>query len=501
MRFGPQFQFKMITAAGLGGVIALAVLAQVGTGSVTAIGEAGTAFDTPTTSSPIALDANKNLLWVVNPDDDKVTVIGNLDGTPSVLAQVSVGDEPQSIALDTDASPTSYHAYVANAADDTVTVITVDNSSSSSVTINSAKKTLTTGSEPWNVVASPDGARIFVANSVQDTITVIRSDSQTIVGHVDLKNSTCNDPDRARHFQPRGLAVTLDNSRLYVTRFLSFIKPGGVQADDNGKEGVVCQLDIPAGVANLPTVAATVKLSPINTGFKIDKNKDTIPDDTFAYPNQMQSMVIRGNQAYLPNIAASASGPLRFNVDTQSFVNVIDNAETGVPADAGAAKSINMHLGARIPEAGKKKLFFANPWAIAFTNQSGAGDAYAVSSGSDVLVKLNVAADGKLDFTGGVSTTRYIDLNDPADPATSGANAGKNPLGIVIRNGKAYVMNYISRNVSIVDLATDDGDRSGQDQRSADCRLARRTAARRQGDLLCVTRRVCAPGRHNRIDR
>ena len=30
---------------------------------------------------------------------------------------------------------------------------------------------------------------------------------------------------------------------------------------------------------------------------------------------------------------------------------------------------INLHLGARTPEAGKTKLFFANPWAIDFTNQ------------------------------------------------------------------------------------------------------------------------------------
>ena len=455
MKIGHQFQLKLVTTAALGSVIALAALAQTGIGSVTAIGEAGSAFDAPTNSSPIALDANKNLLWVVNPDDDKVTVIGNLDATPSVIAQVSVGDEPQSIAIDTDASPASYHVYVANAADDTVTVISVDNSSASSVTINSVKKTLATGAEPWNVVASPDGSRVFVANSVQDTLTVIRTDSQTIVGTVDLKDSACNDPDRARHFQPRGLAVTLDNTRLYVTRFLSFVKPGGVQADDAGKEGVVCQLDIPAGVTNLPTVANTIKLVTQNTGFKIDKNKDTIPDDTFAYPNQMQSVVVRGNQAYLPNIATSAGGPLKFNVDTQSFVNVIDNASSGTPADAGAGKSINMHLGARIPETGKKKLFFANPWAIAFTNQSGSGAAYAVASGSDLLVKLNVAADGKLDFTGGVSTTRYIDLNDPASSSTSGANGGHNPLGLVIRNNTAFVMNYISRNVSVVDLGAD----------------------------------------------
>ena len=51
-------------------------------------------------------------------------------------------------------------------------------------------------------------------------------------------------------------------------------------------------------------------------------------------------------------------------------------------------------------------------------------------------------------------TTRYIDLNDPANPATAGDNAGKNPQGIVInkQGTRAYVQNFVSRNVSVVDL-------------------------------------------------
>src|SRR4029079_12376611 len=114
-------------------------------------------------------------------------------------------------------------------------------------------------------------------------------------------------------------------------------------------------------------------------------------------------------------------------------------------------------LGARDPEPGKKKLFFANPWAIAFTNQRGGGAAYVASAGSDLLVKVNVGADGKLSPTVDADTTRYIDLRDPANPATAGANAGKNPQGIVVNAAgtRAYVANFVSRNVSVVDLRGD----------------------------------------------
>jgi hypothetical protein len=70
---------------------------------------------------------------------------------------------------------------------------------------------------------------------------------------------------------------------------------------------------------------------------------------------------------------------------------------------------------------------------------------------------MRVGADGSLNNTVDADTTRYIDLNDPANPATSGDNAGKNPQGIVVVPGKprAYVTNFVSRNVSILDLAND----------------------------------------------
>ena len=96
---------------------------------------------------------------------------------------------------------------------------------------------------------SPNGKRVFVANSGQDTITVINALTRNLIGQVRLRSSLCNEGDGARHFQPRGLAVSLDSKQLYVTRFLSFTKPGGVQGDDEGKQGVVCRLDINTAAA------------------------------------------------------------------------------------------------------------------------------------------------------------------------------------------------------------------------------------------------------------
>ncbi|HYV30065.1 MAG TPA: beta-propeller fold lactonase family protein, partial [Candidatus Binatia bacterium] len=411
--------------------------------------------DRPTTSSPIAINGTDRLIWVVNPADDSVSVIRPDNNTR--LAKITVGDEPQSVAL----TPDNQYAYVANAANGTVTVIKINDPAWG--TFNAVVDTsvgnnghLTTGAEPWNIVCSPDGKRVFVANSGQDTITVINTTTKTILGHVDLRNSLANDPDRSRHFQPRGLAVTADSRKLYVTRFLSFTKAGGRQGDDFGKEGLVTVLDINTASTQINDYhpVRVLALPPQITGFKFPGLTNPPAPDTAAFPNQLQSVVIRGESAYLPNIAASPTGPLRFSLDTHAFVNVIAGANSTSPSDFGA---LNLHLGARVPEVSKLKLFFANPWGIAFTSQIGEGSAYVISAASDLLVKVNVGADGRLGFTVNDSTTGYIDLNDPTNPATSGANAGKNPQGIAITSDgtRAYVANFVSRNVSVVDLTTD----------------------------------------------
>ncbi len=400
-------------------------------------------------SSTLALSKNDALIWSVNPDSDSVSVIRT--DTNTLISKIAVGDEPRSVAL----TPNGRFAYVANAADGSVTVIKINNGKADKFNASVDQSAgnngvITTGSEPNNVVVSPNGQRLFVSNSSQDTITVIDTKKNTIVGAVDLRNSLCNVGDSNRHFQPRGLAVTANSQQLYVTRFISFTHASGVQRDDFGKSGVVCRLDVDTwskAISDYQPVRA-IELMATNTGV-LNQAGET----THAFPNQMQNIVIRGDKAYLANIAAAPTGPVRFDTNAQAYVTRIDDIG-GTESDGG---SINLHLGARDPEAGKPELYFANPWGIAFTNQSGAGYAYAISAASDMLVKLNVSASGELSFTVDADTTRYIDLNDPDNAATSGFNAGKNPLGIVInRTGTlAYVSNYISRNISVVDLTTD----------------------------------------------
>ncbi len=55
-------------------------------------------YSYPTTSSPISLSADNQLLWVVNPTDNSVSVIRT--DTKHVIRKIKVGKERQSVALD-----------------------------------------------------------------------------------------------------------------------------------------------------------------------------------------------------------------------------------------------------------------------------------------------------------------------------------------------------------------------------------------------------------------
>ena len=105
---------------------------------------ATTAFDTPTTSSPIAMSQDKSTIWVVNPDDGSVSVLGNLDSTPSFLTTVkNVGEEPQAIALDTGVG-VAQRAYVVSPPDNRVTILKVSSLNPFTVVV---EKRITTGAE------------------------------------------------------------------------------------------------------------------------------------------------------------------------------------------------------------------------------------------------------------------------------------------------------------------------------------------------------------------
>lgn len=149
----------------------------------------------PTRSSSIALDG-AGRAWVVNPDNDTVTVIHIASGT--VEREVPVGDNPRSIAVDGDGN-----AWVACHGADRLELLAAAD--------GAVLALLSTGygSAPFGVALSPDGAAGYVSLYGSGRLLRFNPATRLATGTLDLGPT------------PRAVAVSGDGSRVLVSRFIS----------------------------------------------------------------------------------------------------------------------------------------------------------------------------------------------------------------------------------------------------------------------------------------
>ena len=389
----------------------------------------------PTSSGPIAVSPNDQFVWVVNPDADSVSVIDVAGDANRKVAEIRVGDEPNGIAL----HPNGQTAYVANTVSGTVSILDVAG--------RRVVGAIQAGTEPYALALTPNGTKLYVANARSNDVSVISTASHQVVRTI------------PGIIEPRGIAITSDgdaddlDEKVYVTQFNAVDRPGVLIGADDYKEG---RVDVISSATD--RITKEIPLAPMaDTGFRskgsslackikgaADPTCTTVAADnsfvTGAFPNSLNAVAIKGNRAYLPNNAASADGPVRFNVNVQSFLNVIDTT-----ADAEvAAQTINMNRGINFEPASEKKLFLGMPWHIAFEPRSNEG--WVVAMAANIIVK--VALD-----EAGTPT-----INAPKAAGEAGAvvrvETGQKPIGIAINSTgtRGYVANEVSRDVTVVDL-------------------------------------------------
>jgi uncharacterized protein (TIGR03437 family) len=388
----------------------------------------------PYSNQTIALSWDDSELAVANPSANTVSIFLVQGDQNAKGAEVPVGKEPTGVAF----SPDGARLYVANQVDGTVGVLSqgVQGYTNWSVT-----GTIPVGVEPHGMVLSASGRKLYVTNTRSNSVSVIDITTNTVTSTI-----TNVGPE------PRGIAITHgpnatdSNQVVYVTDFLALPSGNGhPDGFDDAKTGFVTAISVATD-----SVISTIQLGTVaDTGFKADGDalqhiappaNPATTDFTFttgAYPNQLNSLATHGNFAYLPSTGASPNGPVRFNVNTQSLVSVINLATN---QDAGQTINIQSAVGS---QSNATKLFVTQPWAIAFKNSSDVG--YVVSAASDIVAKLAV------DPSSGKPTVQM----DPSDSTrVLEIPVGKNPRGIVINSAdtRAYVTNYSSRDVSVIDL-------------------------------------------------
>ncbi len=384
----------------------------------------------PTASSPIAITRDGRWIWVVNPDSNSVSVIDVWNDANTKVREISVGRNPRCLAI----TPNGDKVYVTNQRDGTVSVIDADE--------YRVRKVIKVGTEPVGCALTPDGKRLLVANSGSDSVFLINARSDKVQKKFENLGP-----------KPHGIAIDLDE-KVYVTHLLAQLRgndPRPVtekEGRDDGKEGRVTVLS-----AKNFKLLGTVILNPLaDTGFKangstLDRvgaaSPAVFPDVTGAFPNLLQSVVIWGHHAYLPNVGSSPNGPVRFNVNVQALLSVFT---TTTHQDSG--QTINLNRGVQFEPVGQR-LFNTTPNALAFkpAAQSYGAEGFVVAGGIDRLVRVTV------DSSGAPTIHAPTNSGDPGNIIRIAV--GNNPQGIAINPAgtRAYVMNYISRDVSVVDIS------------------------------------------------
>ncbi|MGH8588800.1 MAG: YncE family protein, partial [Gammaproteobacteria bacterium] len=413
--------------------------AIVALGSLTLLAVYPASQAAPTRSTSIALTGNGTRLVNVNHEADSVTLFDVKRGGRRLkkVAEIPVGQEPYCVAVD----PRGGDIFVTNGADGTVSVIAPGS--------RRVVRVIPVGTEPRGCALTPDGERLFVANHTAGTVSIINTSSRRVINTIDLRVG-------GSLFNPFAIAITDrpgDNERVFVTDFYARLRldATGREGFDDGKQGIVRSFRV-----NSPNNITTIPLSHIASGFTADRTnfcaatRPTAPpaNETFCpganinadpqdvFPNQFFSALIRGNRLFLPNIGAQPEPPVRFDVNVQALVHVVNtqNNQQVLNEHVNLNDQIDTEPVPASPTTSLGRLFGNDIVAIDATPNG--GTFFIVSRGGNYVLRATLQG-GQLTI-GAPNTVRF--------------KTGNIPTGIAVRGRFGYVNNEVGHSVSILDL-------------------------------------------------
>jgi YVTN family beta-propeller protein len=237
---------------------------------------------TPSRSTTVAFTSDDRRVVAVNRETHSLSVIEVRDqhglDTAKLVAEVAVGNEPRFVAL----SPDDWEAYVTNALDGTVAVVSLVGSDAFTVVAQ-----IPVGTEPRGLAMTPNGTRLFVANHTAGTVSIIDPMARSVIGTVPVGGN------------PMAVAITNNGDaddqgeRVFMTQFFAERVPGGPgEGFDTGKRSIVQTFP----VAN-PSTVTRITLSPLaNIGFTADRT--AFCPQTSPNPAALHSTI------FCPNLAA-----------------------------------------------------------------------------------------------------------------------------------------------------------------------------------------------------
>lgn len=415
-------------------------------------------------STTIAFLRGENKVAVVNQHNNSLTILevresskNGLVDVAKKLAEVTVGIEPRCVAVHTERG----EAYVTNGVSGTVSVVALEGPRIFRVVAE-----IPVGTEPRGCALAPNGTRLYVANHTEGTVAVIDPATRAVMDTVQLSrggNPAVN---------PQAITITNDgdhddnDEQVFVTQFFAEPRPNSPgEGFDDGKQAIVHTFPV-----RNPQHVNRIVLSPIDSGFTADRapfcqqfnptaaNNTFCPDTTITdatnpiiardpqmvFPNQLYAAVILRNRLYVANVGGQPEPPLRFNVNVQALVHVVDTRHLT------EQQNLHVNLNQQIameplpdpadPSTQLRRLFGNDIVAIDAIRH---GNLFmVVSRGGNYALRATLGDDGRLHIGAPDHVVRF--------------QTGNLPNGVVInRDGtRAYTYNETGCSVTAIDLQT-----------------------------------------------
>jgi DNA-binding beta-propeller fold protein YncE len=274
------------------------------------------------------------------------------------------------------------------------------------------------GREPWSVAVARDG-RVVVANRAGGTLTVLEAGERReipvgaepagVVLAADERHAYVTLASEARVVQ-----VELASGRLVAS---AAVGPAPEALATAGDRVVVAHLRARAA-GDPPEREGWLTLLPADLAAPRDV---VLPPYEFGFANLVGGLAVHGERAWVTHALNAPAPPMTFNTTVSAALSSV----ALTPGRTDTALHLNDPTFSTPVNA---------PRAVAVTADG--ATAYVVLSGSDQLMGL--------------------DVRDPAAPVLLGFwPTGANPRGVVLSadGRRAFVMNHLSRDVSVLDLS------------------------------------------------
>lgn len=194
--------------------------------------------DSPRNSTTLIVETSSgnDRIWNVNPDNNSVSVTADAGG---LIGEISVGEKPWALAK----APNADLIYVTNKADASISII----DALTFAVIQTVS--LPYGSQPHGIVFNSSGSEYFVVLEATATVQKRSTSSQSVLAEISLSGS------------PRHIAMSYDDSRLFITNFITPPIPGESTANVDTQNGAA-QLFV-VNPTNL-TLANTIAMNHVN---------------------------------------------------------------------------------------------------------------------------------------------------------------------------------------------------------------------------------------------